>query len=232
MRKILNIIKSKNIPNIIFTGTPGVGKTTVAKALCNELGLDYLLVNGSEEGNIDTLRTTIRNFASTVSMTGQKKIVILDEFDYSNAQSIQPALRGAIEEFANSCRFVLTCNYKNRIIQPLHSRCTTVEFKIPNNEKPTLAVGILERIETILTAEGVKYERPVLLELIKKHFPDIRRILNELQRYSVSGVIDTGILAQIGEIRVKSLMKSMKEKNLRLLVWKKKSKFLIQLLQM
>ena len=207
------MVKNGEVQNLLLSGGAGCGKTTVAKALCNELDLEYILINCSEEGNIDTLRTTIRQFASTVSMTGQKKIVILDEFDYSNAQSIQPALRGAIEEFANSCRFILTCNYKNRIIQPLHSRCTTIEFKIPSNEKPTLAVGILERIENILKTEGIKYERPILLELIKKHFPDIRRIINELQRYSVSGVIDTGILAQIGEIRVKTLMKSMKEKN-------------------
>jgi len=207
------MVKSGEVQNLLLSGGAGCGKTTVAKALCNELDLDYILINCSEEGNIDTLRTTIREFASTVSLTGNKKVVILDEFDYSNAQSIQPALRGAIEEFAGSCRFILTCNYKNRIIQPLHSRCTTIEFKIPNNEKPALALKILGRVQSILDNEGVPYEQEVLSHLIMKHFPDIRRIINELQRYSVSGKIDVGILAQLGEIRVKELMKSMKEKN-------------------
>ena len=170
------------------------------------------MINCSEDGNIDTLRTTIRNFASSVSMNGNKKVVILDEFDYSNPQSTQPALRGFIEEFSKNCRFILTCNYKNRIIEPLHSRCTVVEFKIPVKEKPALALKIVGRVQDILKKQSVEFDQEVLAKLIMKHFPDIRRILNELQRYSVSGKIDVGILSQLGDVSVKELIEFMKKK--------------------
>lgn len=200
--------------NLLLSGGAGCGKTSVARALCNDLGCDYIVVNCSEDGNIDTLRTRIRNFASTVSlMDGVRKVVILDEFDYSNAQSTQPALRGFIEEFANNCRFILTCNFKNRIIEPLHSRCTPIDFRIPNKEKPGLALRFLSRAKEVLEAEGVEYDEKVVAQLITKHFPDFRRTLNELQRYGASGKIDVGILQTLGDVQVKSLMKSMKAKD-------------------
>ena len=208
-----DMVSSGELQNLLLSGGAGCGKTTIAKALCNELDAEYIMINCSEDGNIDTLRTKIRNFASTVSMSGEKKVVILDEFDYSNAQSTQPALRGFIEEFSDNCRFILTCNFKNRIIESLHSRCTNVEFRIPNKEKPKLAMSLLERVKEILKKEEVPYEEPVLAELISKHFPDFRRIINELQRYSVAGTIDIGILSQIGEIQIKSLVNAMKTKN-------------------
>ena len=198
--------------NLLLSGGAGCGKTTIARAVCHELGSEYILINCSEDGNIDTLRTKIRNFASTVSLTGAKKVVILDEFDYSNAQSTQPALRGFMEEFSENCRFILTCNYKNRIIEPLHSRCTIINFAIPKKEKPKMASLLLKRISEILKNEEVTYDDKVLAELILKHFPDFRRILNELQRYSVSGCIDVGILSQIGEIKTKELASYMKSK--------------------
>jgi len=200
--------------NLLFSGTAGVGKTTVAKALCNEMGCDWILINCSEEGNIDTLRTKIRQFASTVSLSGDvKKVVILDEFDYSNANSIQPALRGAIEEFANNCRFILTCNYKSRIIEPIHSRCTCIDFALPTTEKPTIATKMMERCVYILNQEGVKSDKKVLGQLIMKHFPDMRRILNELQRYGVSGSIDVGILNSVADSEIKNLVSSMRNKD-------------------
>tara|TARA_R100000458_G_scaffold59639_1_gene70901 strand:+ start:6884 stop:7831 length:948 start_codon:yes stop_codon:yes gene_type:complete len=207
------MVDSGEAQNLLLAGGAGCGKTTIAKALCNELETDYIMINCSEDGNIDTLRTKIRNFASTVSITGGKKIVILDEFDYSNAQSTQPALRGFIEEFSNNCRFILTCNFKNRIIEPLHSRCTTINFTVPKKEKPNLASQFMDRVKYILDGEGVSYEEKVLVELIMKHFPDFRRIINELQRYSVSGGIDVGILTQIGEIHIKDLVSHMKDKD-------------------
>jgi len=206
------MVDSGESQNLLLCGGPGCGKTTVAKALCNELESEFIMINCSEDGNIDTLRTTIRNFASTVSMTGGKKVVILDEFDYSNAQSTQPALRGFIEEFSKNCRFILTCNYKNRIIEPLHSRCTIVEFKIPTSEKPKLAMGVMNRVKYILDNENIEYDDKVLAQLIMKHFPDIRRVLNELQRYSVGGVIDVGILSQFAEISLKELVGFMRSK--------------------
>lgn len=200
--------------NLLFSGSAGVGKTTVAKALCNEMGSDWILINCSEEGNIDTLRTKIRQFASTVSLSGDvKKVVILDEFDYSNANSIQPALRGAIEEFANNCRFILTCNYKSRIIEPIHSRCTCIDFTLPISEKPTIAAKMMERCVYILNQEGVKSDKKVLGQLIMKHFPDMRRILNELQRYGVSGSIDVGILNSVADSEIKNLVSSMRNKD-------------------
>jgi DNA polymerase III delta prime subunit len=207
------MVESGESQNLLLSGGAGCGKTTIAKALCNELGCDYIMINCSEDGNIDTLRTTIRNFASSISLSGNKKVVILDEFDYANAQSMQPALRGFIEEFSKNCRFILTCNFKNRIIAPIHSRCTSVEFSIPTKSKPELAKQFLDRCEFILAEERIDYNKKVLAELILKHFPDFRRILNELQRYAVGGVIDIGILNQIGELHIKTLMTSMKEKN-------------------
>lgn len=209
----LDIIEGGEVPNMLFSGSAGVGKTTVAKALCNELGLDYLMINGSEEGNIDTLRTKIKQFASTVSLQGGHKVVILDEADYLNPQSTQPALRGFIEEFSNNCRFILTCNFKNRIIEPLHSRCSVYEFAIPNAEKPTVAGNIFKRVTQILEQENVKYEDKVIAELVSRYFPDYRRIINECQRYSVSGTIDAGILVNLSDENVKSLMTKLKEKD-------------------
>ena len=208
-----DILKTGEIPNLLFTGTAGVGKTTVAKALCNELGLDYLLVNGSEEGNIDTLRNKIKHFASTVSLQGGYKVVILDEADYLNPQSTQPALRGFIEEFSNNCRFIMTCNFKNRIIEPLHSRCSVVEFNIAKKDMPDLCGSFMKRVGTILDGENVEYDQAVIAELIMKHMPDWRRVLNELQRYSVSGRIDTGILVSLSEVSIGNLMSAMKDKN-------------------
>jgi len=208
-----DMVKSGESQNLLLSGGAGCGKTTIAKALCTELDTDFLTINCSEDGNIDTLRTRIRDFASSVSISGNKKVVILDEFDYSNAQSTQPALRGFIEEFSDNCRFILTCNFKNRIIEPIHSRCTVINFLIPNKEKPTLAMGFMERVKYLLDEEGVPFEEKVIAELIKKHFPDFRRILNELQRYSVAGSIDVGILTQIGEVDTKKLISSMKEKD-------------------
>ena len=207
------ILENKELPNLLFTGTAGVGKTTVAKAICNELGLDYLLINGSEEGNIDTLRHKIKQFASTVSLQGGYKVVILDEADYLNPQSTQPALRGFIEEFSNNCRFIMTCNFKNRIIEPLHSRCSVVEFNVKKNDLAELCSSFMDRVIYILNTEQCGYDEPVIAELIMKHMPDWRRVLNELQRYSLSGTIDSGILVNIQEVSLNNLMTAMKEKN-------------------
>jgi DNA polymerase III delta prime subunit len=206
-------IAQGELPNFLFTGTAGVGKTTVAKALCNEIGAEYMMINGSEESGIDTLRTKIKGFASTISLTDAKKVVILDEADYLNANSTQPALRGFIEEFANNCRFILTCNFKNRIIEPIHSRCSVVEFKIDSADKQAIAAQFFKRASQILRQEQVEFDPKVVAELITKHFPDYRRILNELQRYSVSGKIDSGILVNMSEESFKTLVKHMKEKD-------------------
>lgn len=200
--------------NLLLSGGAGCGKTSVAKALCRDLGCDTMVVNCSEDGNIDTLRTKIRSFASTVSLTdGIKKVVILDEFDYSNPQSMQPGLRGFIEEFSNNCRFILTCNFKNRVIEPLHSRCTCIDFRIPQKEKAGIAAQFFERVQEILASEGIEYEPKVLAQFMMKFFPDFRRTLNELQRYATSGKIDVGILQTLGDVQIKSLIKSMKEKD-------------------
>lgn len=185
------IVSGGEMPNMLFTGTAGVGKTTVAKALCNELGLDWILINGSEEGNIDTLRGKIKQFASSVSLQGGYKVVILDEADYLNPQSTQPALRGFIEEFANNCRFILTCNFKNRIIEPLHSRCGVYDFTLTKKALPGLCQNFMERAEDILQKENVEYNKKSLAEIIMKFAPDWRRVLNELQRKSITGNIDT-----------------------------------------
>lgn len=206
-------IGSGELPNFLFAGGPGIGKTTVAKALCNEVGAEFLLINGSEESGIDTLRTKIKSFASTVSLTDSKKVVILDEADYLNPNSTQPALRAFIEEFSNNCRFIFTCNYKNRIIEPLHSRCAVVEFKIENKLKQEIAAAFFKRVTQILEQETIQYDPKPIVELITKHLPDWRRVLNELQRYSVSGKIDSGILLNVTEESFKQLVTNLKEKN-------------------
>jgi DNA polymerase III delta prime subunit len=206
-------IAQGELPNFLFAGTAGVGKTTIAKALCNEIGAEYLMINGSEESGIDTLRTKIKGFASTVSLTDAKKVVILDEADYLQANSTQPALRAFIEEFANNCRFILTCNFKNRIIEPIHSRCAVIEFKIDNKEKQEIAAAFFKRAVQILKQESIEFDPKVVAELITKHFPDYRRILNELQRYSVSGKIDSGILVNMSQESFKGLVKLLKEKD-------------------
>ena len=183
------IVASGELPNMLFTGTAGTGKTTVAKALCNQLNLDYILINGSEEGNIDTLRGKIKQFASSVSLQGGYKVIILDEADYLNPQSTQPALRGFIEEFSKNCRFILTCNFKNRIIQPLHSRCGVYEFNTSKKDLVALCMQFLDRVCMILDESQIKYQKGDLANLIMKHAPDWRRVLNELQRMSVAGSI-------------------------------------------
>ena len=207
------IVNGGELHNMLLTGTAGLGKTTVAKALCNELNLDYLLINGSEESGIDTLRNKIKQFASSISLQGGYKVVILDEADYLNPQSTQPALRGFIEEFSNNCRFILTCNFKNRIIEPLHSRCSVVEFNIPKKESERLCSVMMARLMLILNDEGIKYDNGVLAELIMKYMPDWRRVINELQRYSTSGVIDSGILVSLNDVSVNELMSSLKIKD-------------------
>jgi DNA polymerase III delta prime subunit len=184
------IVANGEIPNMLFTGTAGLGKTTVAKAICNELDLDYIIINGSEEGNIDTLRGKIKQFASSVSLSGGYKVVILDEADYLNPQSTQPALRGFIEEFSDNCRFILTCNFKNRIIEPLHSRCGVYEFNTSKKDMVPLAEKFLVRLEFILQNENVEFNKKVLIELIMKYAPDWRRIINECQRNSISGTLN------------------------------------------
>jgi DNA polymerase III delta prime subunit len=210
-----NFVKQGELPNIILSGSAGTGKTTVAKALCEELDLDYIVINGSDEGrHIDTLRNQIKNFASTVSLTGQKshKVVILDEADYMNAESVQPALRNFIETFYKNCRFILTCNFKNKIIDPLHSRCTVIDFAIKNGQKVKTANQLLTRLCDILTIEKIEFDKKVLAELIQKHYPDFRRTINELQRYSVRGKIDSGILFNLTEANYKGLIKALKDK--------------------
>jgi len=206
-------VDNEEIPNLLLTGTAGVGKTTVAKAMLEQIGCTYMMINGSEESGIDTLRTKIKNFASTVSMDGKRKYVILDEADYLNPQSTQPALRGFIEEFSRNCGFILTCNFRNRIIEPLHSRCSTVEFRIPNEEKPKLAMGFMKRVQHILETENVNSNEKVVADLINKFFPDWRRCLNELQRYSATGSIDAGILVNLSDASIKELVSFIKDKD-------------------
>ena len=199
-------------PNLLLSGSAGCGKTTVAKAMLEQLGCTYMMINGSEESGIDVLRNKIKNFASTVSMDGKRKYVILDEADYLNPQSTQPALRGFMEEFSKNCGFILTCNFRNRIIEPLHSRCSTVEFLIPTEERPKLAGQFMKRVQTILKDEGINSNDKVVAKLIEKFFPDWRKVLNELQRYGASGEIDAGILVNISENSVKELISFLKNK--------------------
>jgi len=210
-----DFLNKGEIPNMLLAGPPGVGKTTVAKALCNELGVDFYVINGSDEGRfLDTVRNNAKNFASTVSLssTAKHKVVIIDEAD-NTGNDVQLLLRAFIEEFAGNCRFIFTCNYKNKIIEPLHSRCAVVEFGIRGKEKTQLAGSFFKRLQNILDAEGVRYDPKVLAELINKHFPDWRRVLNECQRYSVGGEIDSGILASFSDVAVNDLIKHLKDKN-------------------
>jgi len=205
-------VNQDNIPNMILSGGAGMGKTTAAKAMLEELGCDYIVINGSMNGNIDTLRTEIRNFASSVSFSGGRKYVILDEADYLNPQSTQPALRNFMEEYSKNCGFILTCNFLNRIIEPLHSRCSVVEYKIPKEEKNPMAAEMYKRCKEILDAENIQFDNKVVVEVVKKFFPDNRRILNELQRYSATGSIDSGILVNFEDVNINNLMQAMKKK--------------------
>ena len=208
-------LNQKEIPNLLLSGTSGTGKTTVARALCEELGADYIIINGSDEGRqIDTLRHKIKNFASTVSLTetASHKVVIVDEADYMNPDSVQPALRNFIETFYKNCRFIFTCNYKNKILPALHSRCTVIDFVISNGHKVKTATAFMNRLCNILIEEKIEFNKKVLAELIQKYFPDFRRTINELQRYSVRGKIDSGILFSLTEADTKKLIEILKEK--------------------
>jgi DNA polymerase III delta prime subunit len=204
-------VNKKEIPNLLLSGGAGVGKTTIAKALCEEVGCDYIVINGSDENGVDTIRIKIKNYASSVSLMGGRKVIILDEADYltPNAQAI---LRASIEEFASNCSFIFTCNFKNRIIDPIHSRCTVIDFRV-NGQKAKLAAQFFKRVEWILGEENITYDKEVVAAVITKHFPDNRRILNELQRYAVSGTIDKGILAAVSDIQLNELTKALKEKD-------------------
>jgi DNA polymerase III delta prime subunit len=208
-------IKQGGIPHLILAGTPGTGKTTVAKALCNELDLDFMFLNGSDESGIDTFRMKIKNYASSMSLTGSKKVIIIDEADYLNPNSIQPALRGAMEEFEENCRFIFTCNYRNRIIEPLQSRATVIEFKLKADEKPKMARDMMRRIEHILKQEAVPYNAKVLAEVVMKFFPDYRKTINEIQTYAVRGEIDEGILSIVADVSITELVRALKERNFR-----------------
>lgn len=210
-------LQKKEIPNLLLCGSAGTGKTTVARALCEQLGVDYIVINGSDEGRqIDTLRTKIKDFASTMAIGGGTKVVIIDEADYLNKDSMQPALRAFIENFSANTRFIFTCNYKNRLISPLHSRCTVIEFGISKKDRPYLAGNFMKRMKFILDQENIQFTEKVLAELLMKYFPDNRRVINELQRYSVSGNIDEGILSSIANVNTRDLVSSLRDKD-----WKK-----------
>jgi DNA polymerase III delta prime subunit len=208
-------VEKGEIPNLLLAGPPGVGKTTIAKALCNEIGADFYVINGSDEGRfLDTVRNQAKNFAATVSLTASSKhkVIIIDEAD-NTGNDVQLLLRANIEAFYSNCRFIFTCNYKNKIIEPLHSRCAVIEFGIKGKQKALLAAQFFNRLREIMVAENIKYDEKVLVQLINKHFPDFRRVLNEIQRYSSSGEIDTGILASFSEVKTNDLIKFLKEKN-------------------
>jgi len=210
-----DFLSSGEIPNMLLSGPPGIGKTTVAKAMCSELGADFYVINGSDEGRfLDTVRNNAKNFASTVSLTSESKhkVIIIDEAD-NTTSDVQLLLRASIEEFSRNCRFIFTCNYKNKIIEPLHSRCAVIDFNVNKRDKPTIAAGFFQRIIEILDLEKVRYDKKVIIELINKHFPDWRRVLNECQRYSVGGEIDSGILASFSDVSVNELLKNLKDKN-------------------
>lgn len=207
-------VKQKNIPNLLLSGGAGVGKTTVAKAMCSEVGCSHLVINGSDESGIDVFRTKIKNYASTMSLSNEfRKVIIIDEADYLNPNSTQPALRAAIEEFSKNCSFIFTCNFKNKIIAPLHSRCAVIDFKLLPTEKAGIAATFFKKVETILIAEKVSYDKKVVAEIVKKFFPDFRRVLNELQRLSQFGNIDAGVLSQLGDVSIIELTKKLKEKD-------------------
>ena len=209
-----DLVKDEKVSNLMFTGPSGVGKTTAARAICDQTNSDYIVINGSDEGRmIDTLRTKMTQFCSTISIRGGRKVVIIDEADYMNPDSVQPAMRNFIEKFAENCSFIFTCNYKNRIIDPIHSRCAVVDFSLNKQEKPEIAMQFLNRCDHILTDHGIVYDRDVVAALISKHFPDFRRVINELQRYSTSGEITSGILANIGELNLNLLISALREKN-------------------
>jgi DNA polymerase III delta prime subunit len=210
------MVAKGEIQNMLLCGGAGMGKTTVARALCEELETDYIIINGSEESGIDVLRTKIKQFASTVSFSGKPKVVILDEADYLNPNSTQPALRAFIEEFSANCRFILTCNFKNRIIPPLHSRTAVIEFKLPKAEKPKIASAFFKRVTEIMSIEKIEADGKVIAKVIEKHFPDYRRVLNELQRYAASGRIDEGIFVSLNESNMQELIASLKDGD-----WKK-----------
>ncbi len=208
-------VEKGEIPNLLLAGPPGIGKTTIAKALCNELGADYYVINGSDEGRfLDTVRNQAKNFASTVSLTGSSKhkVIIIDEAD-NTGNDVQLLLRANIEAFYSNCRFVFTCNYKNKIIEPLHSRCAVIDFTIKGKQRAQLAGAFFKRLQTILDQERIEYDQKVLAELVSKHFPDFRRVLNECQRYATGGKIDTGILASFSDVSVNELIKHLKDKN-------------------
>ena len=210
-----DFVERGEIPNMLLSGPPGIGKTTVAKALCHQLGSDYYVINGSDEGRfLDTVRNSAKNFASTVSLTSDSKhkVIIIDEAD-NTTSDVQLLLRASIEEFSKNCRFIFTCNYKNKIIDPLHSRCSVVDFSVNKKDKPTIAAQFFARLNSILDEEKVEADKKVFAELINKHFPDWRRVLNECQRYAVSGKIDSGILAAFSDVAVNDLIKNLKQKN-------------------
>jgi len=206
-------VDQENVPNLILSGGPGVGKTTVAKAMLEELRCDYIVINGSMNGNIDTLRNEIQQFASSVSLQGGRKYVILDEADYLNPNSTQPALRNFMEEYSKNCGFILTCNFKNRIIEPLHSRCSVIDFTLQKDDKVRLAAEMFKRACSILTQENIEFDKKVVAEVVKKHFPDNRRVLNELQKYGSCGKIDTGILQNVQNVSITNLTNALKDKN-------------------
>lgn len=205
-------VNSGEIPNLLLSGGAGVGKTTVAKAMCEEVGCDYMIINGSDETGVDNVRYKIKNYASSMSLAGGRKVIIVDEADYLSPNA-QAAFRNVIEEFAGNCSFIFTCNFKNKIIEPLHSRCANVEFTLKNPEKAAMAGAFFKRIQGVLQSEEIKFDDKVIAELVKKHFPDFRRVINELQRYSKFGEIDTGILSQIVEVGLNDVIKFLKDKD-------------------